>query len=113
MGTALAHHLECGKFPKDAVSYVSVGDGSVNNAHFLTAINLAEYARFRKFKCPVLFAVTDNNLCISLKGSGWLQVTPYRVGTGCGLPLHVGAIAGRVDEETAHANFYCGRFEHA
>jgi TPP-dependent pyruvate/acetoin dehydrogenase alpha subunit len=77
MGIALASHLGCSKFPKDALSYVSVGDGSVNNAHFLTAINLAEYARFRKFKCPTLFAITDNNLCISLKGSGWLQVSGF------------------------------------
>lgn len=34
-------------FPKDFVSYVSVGDGSVNNAHFLTAVNLADYTAFR------------------------------------------------------------------
>ena len=74
MGTALATHLGCNRFPADAVSYVSVGDGSVNNGHFLTAINLAEYAKFRRFKCPTLFAITDNNICISLKGNGWLQV---------------------------------------
>ena len=58
-------------FPKSAVSLVSVGDGSVNNAMFLAAVNMAEYARFRGRKCPVLFAVTDNQLCISLKGHGW------------------------------------------
>lgn len=37
-------------FPSDAVSYVSVGDGSVNNGHFLAAINLAGYAEHRKIK---------------------------------------------------------------
>ena len=55
------------------VSFVSVGDGSVNNAHFLSAINLAQYAAFRKFKCPIVFTVTDNDLCISLKGYGYLS----------------------------------------
>jgi|EP00945_MAST-04E_sp_MAST-4E-sp1_P002826 2-oxoisovalerate dehydrogenase E1 component len=61
------------KFPNDAVSYVSVGDGSVNNAHFLAAMNLAEYAQHRGFKCPVVFGISDNGLCISLKGHGWID----------------------------------------
>ncbi len=38
------------KFPVDAVSYVSVGDGSVNNAHFLAALNLSKYGQHRGFK---------------------------------------------------------------
>ena len=33
------------KFPRSAISLVTVGDGSINNAHFLSAVNLAEYAR--------------------------------------------------------------------
>jgi len=74
MGIALANHLEApAAYARDAVSYVSVGDGSVNNAHFLSAINMAEYAAFRGFRCPVLFAISDNDICISLKGRGWLQ----------------------------------------
>ena len=36
------------------MSYVSVGDGSVNNAHFLAATNLAEYMGHRGFQCPVV-----------------------------------------------------------
>ena len=55
------------KFPADAVSYVSVGDGSVNNAHFLSSINLAKYAQHRSIKCPIVFAISDNNKCISLQ----------------------------------------------
>jgi len=50
----------------------AVGDGSVNNAHFLAAVNLAEYSAHRGFKCPVLFGITDNNLSISLRGHNWL-----------------------------------------
>lgn len=38
------------KFPSDAISYVSLGDGSVNNAHFLTALNLAKYSQHRGIK---------------------------------------------------------------
>eukprot|EP00049_Salpingoeca_infusionum_P026976 m.29395 g.29395 ORF g.29395 m.29395 type:complete len:772 (+) comp9160_c1_seq1:108-2423(+) len=73
LGLGLSHFLQCSTRDKRAISYVSLGDGSVNNAHFLTALNFAEYAKHRGFKCPVLFAVTDNNLCISLKGYDWFQ----------------------------------------
>lgn len=31
------------------------------------------YCRYRNFKCPAVFAVTDNELCISLKGYGWFR----------------------------------------
>eukprot|EP00051_Salpingoeca_urceolata_P001437 m.41009 g.41009 ORF g.41009 m.41009 type:complete len:889 (+) comp11422_c0_seq2:841-3507(+) len=73
LGAPLAHKLKLKTpFPKNSVSYVSVGDGSVNNAHFLAAANTAEYAAFRGYRCPVVFAISDNDLCISLKGFGWL-----------------------------------------
>lgn len=74
LGNGLAHHLQIESiFPKDFVSFVSVGDGSVNHAHFLAAVNMAEYAAFRNFKVPVLFGITDNHFSISLRGYGWLQ----------------------------------------
>lgn len=60
-------------FPPDAVNLVSLGDGSINNGHFLSAVNLAEYAKFRKFSCPVVFCITDNDISISLRGFGYLQ----------------------------------------
>jgi 2-oxoisovalerate dehydrogenase E1 component len=74
LGGGLANFLlkGKGKFASDFVSYVSVGDGSVNNAHFLTAINMAEYASFRNYKCPLVFGISDNDICISLKGHGYL-----------------------------------------
>lgn len=59
--------------PTSALSYVSLGDGSVNNAHFLSALNAAAYVTHRGFKCPVLFAISDNGLCISLRNYGWLD----------------------------------------
>lgn len=63
------------------VSYVSLGDGSVNNGHFLSAANLAAYASHKGVKCPVLFAISDNDLCISLKGvPGWLHDFTARLG---------------------------------
>ena len=60
-------------FAPSAISYVSVGDGSVNNAHFLSSINFAKYCEFRGIKCPIVFVVTDNNRCISLKGYNWVN----------------------------------------
>eukprot|EP01125_Pyxidicula_operculata_P010749 TRINITY_DN3538_c0_g1_i1.p1 TRINITY_DN3538_c0_g1~~TRINITY_DN3538_c0_g1_i1.p1 ORF type:complete len:755 (-),score=141.84 TRINITY_DN3538_c0_g1_i1:181-2445(-) len=74
MGIPLVSYLKQKSiFSRDSISFVSVGDGSVNNAHFLSAVNTAEYAQYRNFKCPVLFAVSDNGICISLKDHGWLQ----------------------------------------
>lgn len=75
LGIPLANSLNIAskQFPKDAVSYVSVGDGSTNNAHFLSAVNLAKYAAFKKTKVPVVFGVSDNGLCISLKGGGYVN----------------------------------------
>ncbi len=60
-------------FSPSAISYVSVGDGSVNNAHFLSAINFAKYCELRGIKCPIVFVVSDNNRCISLKGYNWID----------------------------------------
>ena len=34
---------------------------------------MAEYAQHRGFKCPLVFAVSDNGIAISLKGYNWLQ----------------------------------------
>jgi len=59
--------------PADAISVVSVGDGSVNNGHWLAANNVANYAQHRGFKCPTLFVITDNDVCISLKGYNWME----------------------------------------
>jgi 2-oxoisovalerate dehydrogenase E1 component len=74
LGIPLAHQLGIPTmFPKDAVSYVSVGDGSVNKAHFLAATNLAEYAHHRGLKCPVVFGISNNDMCISLRGYSWLS----------------------------------------
>jgi len=61
------------KFPSDAISVVTVGDGSVNNAHFLSAVNMAEYVYSRNFKCPIVFGISNNDRCISLPGHGWLS----------------------------------------
>lgn len=71
-------------FPKDAVSYMSLGDGSVNNGHFLSALNLAEYAQHRGFRCPLVIGISNNNICISLKSYGWLSqfLAKYEHGPG-------------------------------
>mmetsp|Transcript_13624 Transcript_13624/g.39691 ORF Transcript_13624/g.39691 Transcript_13624/m.39691 type:complete len:785 (-) Transcript_13624:37-2391(-) len=77
----LAQHLGVDPaFPPKAVSYVSVGDGSVNNAHFLSGLNTANYITHRGFRCPVLFGVSDNGLCISLRGYDWIDKFKLTVG---------------------------------
>lgn len=71
----LAHTLKVpSPFPKDAVSYVSLGDGSANNGHFLSALNLAEYSIFHKIKVglrclcrlPELYRYLPNSMCIAV-----------------------------------------------
>ena len=79
VGRALAFPLsrrlgDQARFPHDAVSFVTVGDGSVHNSHFLSALNLAKYSQHRGIKCPVIFGVSDNKICISLPGHDWTKV---------------------------------------
>ena len=80
-------------FPRDMLSYVSLGDGSVNNAHFLAALNLAEYAQHRGVKCPVLFGISDNGLCISLKGAFiTIDITTSNMSILAGYPIPAGML---------------------
>eukprot|EP00756_Hemistasia_phaeocysticola_P034406 Hpha_TRINITY_DN16518_c4_g1::TRINITY_DN16518_c4_g1_i1::g.134215::m.134215/K11381/bkdA; 2-oxoisovalerate dehydrogenase E1 component len=74
LGNTLAHSLGADSIlEKDAVNFVSVGDGSINHAQYLASLNQAEYTSHRRFRCPVVFAVSDNGIAISLKGHNWLQ----------------------------------------
>lgn len=72
-GLRLASHLNLKnpKMPSDAVSYVSLGEGSTNNGHFLSAVNMSEYMQHRKFQCPVVFGISDNGQSISLRSYDW------------------------------------------
>ena len=75
LGIPLSHALKVSDpaFDKNSISYVTLGDGSTNNAHFLSAVNLSKYAAFKNTKVPLVFGVSDNNICISLKGTGYLK----------------------------------------
>lgn len=74
VGRALAiAHLPQAKWPSDAISFVSCGDGSINNSEWLSAVNASEYIQHRRRACPVLFAISDNGMSISLKGFGWTE----------------------------------------
>jgi 2-oxoisovalerate dehydrogenase E1 component len=70
----LSHRLltknQC-QFASNAISVTSIGDGSLNNAHTLSGLNLARYATHNQIKCPFVLIITDNNICISLKGTGY------------------------------------------
>jgi TPP-dependent pyruvate/acetoin dehydrogenase alpha subunit len=68
LAISLSHLLlppEACVFPRDAVSYVSVGDGSVNNAHFLSALNLAKYAQHRRIKVSTSSSSAVSVCCFS------------------------------------------------
>ncbi len=77
---ASAMNVAGANFDKRAVHFVSVGDGSVSNAHFISALNLAKYAQHRNFKCPVVFGISDNGVSISLKNYGFLETFLKDVG---------------------------------
>ena len=55
------------------VSFVTIGDGSIHNAHFLSSLNLAQHATYRNLKCPVIFGISDNGLSISYKTHQYTQ----------------------------------------
>jgi 2-oxoisovalerate dehydrogenase E1 component len=79
LGSSLAHQLGLpSKFQPDFVSFVSLGDGSMHNAHALSALNLAEYALHRGFKCPTVFAISNNGLSISFPDHGWMSTLEKR-----------------------------------
>mmetsp|Transcript_1141 Transcript_1141/g.2241 ORF Transcript_1141/g.2241 Transcript_1141/m.2241 type:complete len:816 (-) Transcript_1141:200-2647(-) len=69
--TILKSDTSGGSAATKPLSFVTIGDGSVHNAHFLSAFNLARHARFRKKKCPVVFGVSDNGLSISYPTDGY------------------------------------------
>ena len=55
------------------MSFVTIGDGSMHNAHFLSSFNLARHARYRRIKCPVVFGISDNGMSISYKTDGYTR----------------------------------------
>jgi TPP-dependent pyruvate/acetoin dehydrogenase alpha subunit/pyruvate/2-oxoglutarate/acetoin dehydrogenase E1 component len=112
LGLGLVKHLgledQC-IIDTDAISYVSLGDGSINNAHFLAAKNLAEYSDHRKFPCPVLFGITDNQKCISLPGHRYLESFEHQ----WNIPVHIvdGCDLSSVTEVTRTAAEYVRKFK--
>jgi 2-oxoisovalerate dehydrogenase E1 component len=70
------------------ISFCTIGDGSVHNAHFLSAFNLARHARFRRKKCPVVFGISDNGLSISYNTDGYAKHWALSNSqSGTGIPL--------------------------
>jgi len=69
LGGALARWKapQAAKFGAGAVHFVTLGSGSLSNGHFLSAVNLARHAAKEGRRVPVVFGVSDNGLCISLK----------------------------------------------
>lgn len=55
------------------VAFVSVGDGSVHNGHFWSALQLARHAKHKSIKVPVVFGISDNGLSISYDTQGYVE----------------------------------------
>lgn len=73
VGRALGSSLVQPQDGKKPVSFVTLGDGSVHNAHFWSAFHLARHARYKRIKCPVVFGISDNGLSISYSTDGYVQ----------------------------------------
>ena len=110
VGRAMAiEHLRAPRWPSDAISFVSCGDGSINNSEWLSAVNAAELLAYRRRACPILFCITDNGLSISLKTTGW---TDRWLGQRLGMQtFHVAnaTCAGEMVRVTAEAAEYVRR----
>lgn len=55
------------------ISFVTIGDGSLHNHHFLSSLALAKHARHRRHKCPVVFGISDNGFSISYRTHGFVD----------------------------------------
>jgi TPP-dependent pyruvate/acetoin dehydrogenase alpha subunit len=77
------------------LSFVTIGDGSVHNAHFLSAFNLASHARYRRKKCPVVFGVSDNGLSISYSTAGYADYLFSSNSQRRGVPRAQGSVGDR------------------
>lgn len=57
----------------DAISMVTLGDGSINHSHFLSALNLAAHFSYMGQDVPIVFGVSVNDISISYKLNNWTQ----------------------------------------
>ncbi len=55
------------------ISFVTIGDGSLHNHHFLSSWTLSLHARHRNNKCPVVFGISDNGFSISYRTQGFVD----------------------------------------
>eukprot|EP00934_Nitzschia_sp_Nitz4_P004421 Nitzschia sp. Nitz4//scaffold118_size93875//46013//48415//NITZ4_004789-RA/size93875-processed-gene-0.61-mRNA-1//-1//CDS//3329533727//4411//frame0 len=58
---------------KKPVSFVTIGDGSLHNHHFLSAFTLARHAKHLNIKCPVVFGISNNGVSISYKTKDYID----------------------------------------
>lgn len=73
LGYSLADELLLKDSKDKAVSFVTIGDGSLHNHHFLSSLTLARHAKHLQIKCPVVFGISDNGISISYKTKQYLD----------------------------------------
>lgn len=59
--------------PLSPVSFVTIGDGSVHNHHFLSSLTLARHAKHLKIKCPLVMGISNNGLSISYETKDYVD----------------------------------------
>lgn len=55
------------------VSFVTIGDGSLHNHHFLSAFTLARHAKHLNIKCPLVMGISNNGLSISYETKNYVD----------------------------------------
>ena len=55
------------------VSFVTIGDGSLHNHHFLSSFTLARHAKHLKIKCPLVMGISNNGLSISYETKDYVD----------------------------------------
>ena len=73
VGRALGYSLASKKEKRRKISFVTVGDGSIHNHHFLSSWNLARHAKHSRVKCPIVFGISDNGLSISYATNNYVS----------------------------------------
>jgi TPP-dependent pyruvate/acetoin dehydrogenase alpha subunit/pyruvate/2-oxoglutarate/acetoin dehydrogenase E1 component len=73
LGYSLVDDLLSKKDTRKAVSFVTIGDGSLHNHHFLSSLTLARHAKHLQIKCPVVFGISDNGISISYKTKQYVE----------------------------------------
>ncbi|KAG7358941.1 dehydrogenase E1 component [Nitzschia inconspicua] len=87
LGYSMADEMGLNRSRGKAVSFVTIGDGSLHNHHFLSSLTLARHAKHLQIKCPVIFGISDNGMSISYKTKQYVDTVFPATGTDPLMPV--------------------------